>query len=184
MLTFIDRAATGVADMARVAGFAASTALAGGKRPVSVLTDAGQQLNDIVHDTVDELIAEGGKQTVRRLDAGARHLKRTIQADDLRSAMRQQLKSMPAARRRVRDDFLTAMGIYRHTGIELRELATETWGELTTQAKPARKKPTRKKAAVAKKKTTAAAKKRPATRKKSPTARKKAASRKKTTRSA
>ena len=184
MLTLIDRATTGVADIARVAGFAASTALSGGKRPVSVLTDAGQQLNDIVHGTFDELIAEGGKQTVRRLDASARHLKRTIQSDDLRAAVRQQIEFMPAARRRVRDDFLTAMGIYSHPGVELRALAPETWTELTAQPKPARRKPARKKTAATKKKTKVTAKKRAAAPKKRPAARKKAATRKKTSRSA
>jgi hypothetical protein len=137
------------AERARARVRQAADAVAASQRPVRTLLQAGQRLNTLTHDYVEQILVEQSRTVEGLIGDGVERLKRLAQADSAKSLLRLQAELGPVTRERLARDAGKLWQIVTHTGREMRALASETYAELaygvqTSTKSPARRKTVRK----------------------------------------
>ena len=119
------------------------------RTPVKTLAQAGQRLNALTHDYVEQLLAEQARVVEGLIDRGVDRLQRLARADSARSLVREQSELGSDGRKLLARDAGKLWKIVASTGREIGALASDTYAELihgtpTVTAPVARRKPAKK----------------------------------------
>jgi hypothetical protein len=119
------------------------------RAPVKSLAQAGQKLNTLTHDYVEQLLVEQTRAFEGLIDRGVDRLQRLARADSARSLVREQSQLGSDGRKLLARDAGKLWKIVASTGREIGALASNTYAELihrtpTVTAPVARRKPSKK----------------------------------------
>ncbi len=120
---------TGIENSRRVAE-TSSDWLSSSTDSVAVVSDKVLKLNRVSHDAVAQLLSNQANMFAGTIDALATRLDVASHSKNVRGLVRDQLELMPESRDRITRDTRKMMNIFVNTGVELKELATETVTEL------------------------------------------------------
>jgi phasin family protein len=127
----------------------AADVVSAARTPVKTLAQAGQRLNALTHDYVEQLLVGQSRAIEGLIDQSVERLQRLAQADSAKSLVRLQTELGAAGRKRLSRDAGNLWKIVADTGRDIGALASDTYAELVygvrTVGQPvARRKPAKK----------------------------------------
>ncbi len=146
-------------ENARKVAAKSADGIRGLREPVRAFARSGVKLSSISQSTAQSLIELQEQIVTSALTDAAAQLERAAATVSVTELVRDQAGVLRTARERIIEDMAQAVAILRDAGVDVRKVATQTYGQV--RAKPARKAPAKKKAPARKK----AAKKAPARKK-------------------
>jgi hypothetical protein len=141
-------------EIARSAAIKSAGRIKSLKDPVRALSNSGVRLTAISQSTAQSLIELQAEIVNSVLTNAADQLERAAQTDSVMTLARDQADVLRATRARIVEDLNQAVAIFRDAGGDVRKVATQTYGNLTGEArrtKPAAKKSVRKSKRVTRK---------------------------------
>lgn len=149
-------AAETAVSAARGTVLSAADRVADARQPIRTIAVAGQRLSSVSNRYFTQLFGQQAHVLEGVVQAGSERLKRIAKSDSLAELVAEQRELGTASRKRLSADLKATWQIATQTGMELRDLAVETYAELVEGVKPRRAAATRTQTVRAKAKRPAA----------------------------
>jgi len=101
------------------------------KSPVRKMAHSGVKFTAVSQNAVQSLIELQSEVVTSALTAVAKRLERAANAESAADLVLAQIEMLPASRDRIVDEATRAVEIFRHTGRDLRKVATHAYATLT-----------------------------------------------------